>query len=155
NGDGVFDPSELRTQHHIVIAHNTFGQPGVASTGHPGYVAGSDVLVKENVLHHPVGTFFTMNGKCSVRFQNDPRVVYRFEHHYYVGNRVQQVTTFAHEDGTRYSCLSSQQYPFGHYEVLDNAVVSASGFQRMVQESGSVASPKVVSGNTVAGNPAP
>jgi hypothetical protein len=150
NGNGTWEPDEVRNTNYLVIDGNTFGAQGTRQSMPLDLaITGANVLVKDNVQERSVDQFALLNGKCSTRW---PNLTYSYDGNRIIGNRIQDTTVLADMDGTAYGC-NGRPMPYGKYEVRDNVILDAPHFKQLVKESGKIDGPNVVKGNLLNGKP--
>lgn len=141
NGNGRWDPEEIRLSNYVVIARNTFGPDG-AVEGLPAAVqaTAANVLVKDNTTHRHILNLAQFDKRCSQRW---PGLSYQYYGSRIVGNRLEDVTNLVTFNGSAANCSDQM----GKYEVRDNVVSKGPHFEQVVKELGKIDGPNVVKNN--------
>lgn len=141
NGNGTWDPDEVRLSNYVVVARNTFG-PGGAEGGIPTAIqaTAANVLIKGNTTYRYAQNLAQFDKRCSQRW---PGLSYLYYGSRVISNRLEDATNLVTFNGNVASCNDKM----GKYEVRDNVVSNGAHLERAVNELGKIDGPNVVTNN--------
>jgi hypothetical protein len=150
NGNGAWDPEEIRFANYVVVAHNRFGPSGIDTWIHTGMaIKGANALVADNFVDGYAYKFAVFDTRCSQRWGD---LTYAHIGHEVSGNRVQDTATLVTFDASGSEqgvCVGRSTGPIGNYTVRDNIVRKTTRFENLLSERGQIIGPNVLEGNRV------